>query len=132
MFFTKKKKEEQVSDESEAVKRAPRYDSMAIVCINGFEGQALLKNISNSGFCMQSKTFAALTPGEKYILKIFPEKTTGLGDIEVEVEVRWIRSEVSKFESGFLLTKPLAAQDLNKYIDYLKTQTEPGKLRTAS
>jgi hypothetical protein len=110
--------------EEETIQRAPRYNSIAGVCINGFDGQALLKNISIGGLCMQSKTYAALIPGEKHIMKISPEVSTGRDAFKIEVEVRWVRSEVSRFEAGLLLTKPpnhfpMENQELVKYLDYL-------------
>ncbi|MDR3338401.1 MAG: PilZ domain-containing protein [Treponema sp.] len=120
MAFFKKKKEEENKDE--AVQRAPRYDSVAGVRINGFDGQALLKNISLGGFCMQSKTFAALVSGEKYIMKISPEKPSGLGAFDVEVEVRWVRSEVSRFEAGLLIAGSPSVREMEKYIAYLASR----------
>jgi hypothetical protein len=124
-FFTKKKNKDE--EEESLVSRAPRYDSLALVRVNGFEGQALLKNVSVTGFCMQSKTYANFTPGNKYTMQIFPEKSTGLRTIETEVEVRWIRSEVSKFEVGFLITQLAAGREMEKYVDYLKDHPEMGK-----
>jgi hypothetical protein len=123
MFFSKKNKKADEDDES-LVPRAPRYDSLALIRVNGFEGEALLKNISVTGFCMQSKTYANLTPGNKYIMRVFPEDSSGLDAIEAEVEVRWVRSEVSKFEVGLLVSKYTGAggKNMEKYVDYLKTR----------
>jgi hypothetical protein len=122
LFFKEKKKTKE--EEESLVPRAPRYDSLALVRVNGFEGEALLKNISVTGFCMQSKTYANLTPGNKYIIRLFPEDSAGLEAIESEVEVRWVRSEVSKFEVGLLVTKynGAGAKNMEKYIDHLKSQ----------
>ncbi|MDR1655024.1 MAG: PilZ domain-containing protein, partial [Treponema sp.] len=104
--------------------RAPRYNSVAFIEVNGFEGRALLKNISATGFCMQSKTYASFTPGEKYIIRIFPGKSIGLNVIEAEVEARWVRSEVSKFEVGLLIIKS-SNQDMEKYVEYIRTHPGP-------
>jgi hypothetical protein len=120
MAFFKKKKEEE--DKDEAVQRSPRYNSVAGVYINGFDGQALLKNISVGGFCMQSKTFAALVPGEEYGMKISPEKPSGLDAFDVEVEVRWVRSEVSRFEAGLLIAGSPSVREMEKYINYLASR----------
>jgi hypothetical protein len=122
MFFFKRKKEI-IDDTEEKVTRAPRYDSFAAVRINGFEGEALLKNISITGFCMESKTYADLGPGKKYLMQIFPEDSTGLPKFDVEVEVRWVRSEVSKFDVGLLLTKTQSRLEMDKYIGFLKLKT---------
>jgi hypothetical protein len=119
-----KKKTTPAMEEEEKVVRAPRYESMAFVSINGFEGQALIKNVSTTGFCMQSKTFAALTPGKNYKIRIVPEKITGLSAIEVEVDVRWVRSEVSKFEVGFQMVRSDSSRELERYISHLKLQAQ--------
>jgi hypothetical protein len=119
-----KKKNETAADEEEKVVRAPRYESMAFIHINGFEGQALIKNVSSTGFCMQSKTFAALIPGEKYTIRLVPEKITGLSPIEALVDVRWVRSEVSKFETGLQLVKAESNRELERYISHLKLQAQ--------
>ncbi|MDR1046945.1 MAG: hypothetical protein LBL64_04150 [Treponema sp.] len=122
IFFKGKKNVHKI--EEDLAPRAPRYSSFALIEINGFEGRALLKNISATGFCMQSKTYANLIPAEKYIMHIFPEKSAGLNTIESEVEVRWVRSEISSFEVGLLIAKS-SGRDMEKYIDYLKTHPGP-------
>jgi hypothetical protein len=119
-LFKKKTTEVKKERTEEKVERAPRYDSYALVKVNGFEGQALLKNMSITGFCMQSKTYANLTPGSVYSISIMPEASSGLKAIEAEVEVRWVRSEVSNFEVGLLVTKPSPGREMEKYVDYLK------------
>jgi hypothetical protein len=123
MFWFRKKKKEK-EDNGDLHPRAPRYDSFAFIEVNGFEGHALLKNISITGFCLQSKTYASFTPGETYTMRIFPEKSTGLDVIESEVEARWVRSEVSRFEVGLLIAKS-SGRDIEKYLEYLKTHPGP-------
>jgi hypothetical protein len=122
LFFRGKKNVHK--NQEDVAPRAPRYSSVAFIEVNGFEGRALLKNISVTGFCMQSKTYANLIPGEKYIMHIFPGKSTGLNTIESEVEARWVQSEVSMFEVGLLITKS-SGRDMEKYVDYLKTHPDP-------
>jgi hypothetical protein len=122
MFFLKSKKEI-IDDTEEKVARAPRYDSFAAIRVNGFEGEALLKNVSITGFCMESRTVANLKPGEKYFIQVIPESSTGLTQFDVEVEVRWARSEVSKFDVGLLLTQTQSQKELEKYINFLKLKT---------
>jgi hypothetical protein len=118
-MFAKRREEQKRKHDAELVERAPRYDSYALVKVNGFEGQALLKNISLTGFCMQSKTYANLTPGTTYSISILPEASSGLKAIAADVEVRWVRSEVSNFEVGLFITKPSAGREMEKYVEYL-------------
>jgi hypothetical protein len=100
--------------------RAPRYDCRAYVSINGFEGQAALKNISIGGFCMESKTYAALKQGEEHIMTITAGETSGLAPFQIKVEVRWIRSTENSFSAGFAVIKSLVGnRAMEKYIDYI-------------
>jgi hypothetical protein len=121
MFFKKKQEpiEPRTSTES---RREPRYSTWAQVRINGFEGQALLRNINQGGFRMESRTYAAITVGDHYIMQITPEESAALHTFNIEVEVRWVRSTEKSFNSGFLVIKPPADRSLDKYINYVKAQ----------
>jgi hypothetical protein len=120
MLFSKKN--EKVEEAEAPVARAPRYSCVVRVGINGFEGEALLKNISNGGFLMESRTYAAITVGEHYTMQIKPEAESGVQLFELEVEVRWIQSTETKFSAGFLIIKPPSDRSLEKYLDYVKTK----------
>ncbi|MDR2069163.1 MAG: PilZ domain-containing protein [Spirochaetaceae bacterium] len=102
--------------------RAPRYTSVAYITINGFSGRALLRNISYGGFCMESRTYVAITPGEYYTMCLLPEPSINLRPFEMTVEVRWIRSTETKFSAGFLISKFPADRSFEKYFNYIKAQ----------
>jgi hypothetical protein len=119
IFMGKKKPGEPVLKESP---RPPRYASIARVCINGFEGEAILKNISTGGFRMESRTYAAIGVGDHYTMQIKPETVSNLHPFELEVEVRWIQSTETRFNSGFLVLKPPADRSFERYVDYIKTR----------
>jgi hypothetical protein len=102
--------------------RSPRYVSVARVCINGFEGEAVLRNISIGGFRIESRTYASITVGEHYVMWIRPEAVSKLSSIELEVEVRWIQSTETNFSAGLLVVKQPVDQSFAKYIDFIKTQ----------
>jgi c-di-GMP-binding flagellar brake protein YcgR len=121
MLFNKKKT--QIADDSAPNPRQPRYDCLAFVRINGFEGQAILRNISAGGFCLESKTYAHVQPGEPYTIEITPVAESGITVFSVKVEARWVKSEVERFNVGFLIVNSAAERHLAKYIDYLKTQS---------
>jgi hypothetical protein len=118
LFFKRKKNTEEAVLLQEAP-RAPRYAAVARVCINNFEGEAALRNISSGGFRMESRTYAAITVGERHIMQIKPEKVAGLNAFELEVEVRWVQSSETSFNSGFLVIKPPLDKSLEKYIAYI-------------
>jgi hypothetical protein len=119
MLFKSKEKTSQVSSAAETT-RPPRYASLARVGINGFDGEAVLRNVSVGGFCMESKTYAAITVGEHYTMQIKPESSSNLPAFELEVEVRWVRSTETSFSSGFLVVTPPVGRTLEKYIDYIR------------
>jgi hypothetical protein len=120
LLFKKKTKPDDDRSSSGPSPRQPRYDCIAIVKINGFEGQAVLRNISIGGFRMESRTFAAMELGEQYSMQIVPDAETGLNPFEVKVEVRWIKSDVTSFNVGFLIVNPASDRLITKYIDFLK------------
>ncbi|MDR3191791.1 MAG: PilZ domain-containing protein [Treponema sp.] len=119
MLFTKTRKKEEMT---ESAPRAPRYGCIVRVGINGFEGEAILSNISSGGFLMESRTYAAITVGDRYTIQIKPESESGLKLFELGVEVRWIRSTETKFSAGFLVIRPPVNRFFEKYLDYIKSK----------
>ncbi|MDR1900440.1 MAG: hypothetical protein LBQ55_10560 [Treponema sp.] len=122
MLLFKKKRTGKTLSASKENPRLPRYTCVARLTINGFEGEAVLRNIGAGGFCMESRTYAAITVGDRYVMTIQPEKAAGLKAFELEVEVRWVQSAETKFNSGFLISKPPAGGALEKYIEYIKSR----------
>jgi hypothetical protein len=122
MLFTKKEKKD--AGVSPQMPRAPRYNCVVRIGINGFEGEAALKNISASGFRMESKTYAAIAVGEQYTMQIKPEFISGVKAFEMEVEVRWIQSDQAKFSAGFLIVMPPADRSFEKYLEHIKNQSQ--------
>ncbi|MDR1933867.1 MAG: hypothetical protein LBQ57_13715 [Spirochaetales bacterium] len=120
LFF--KSAEKPVQTVAPAPPRAPRYTSVARVRINGFEGEAILRNISSSGFRMESRTYASITVGEKYSMEIQPEANAGVKAFGLDVEVRWVQSTETNFSSGFFIIRPPIDKSLEKYINYIKTR----------
>ncbi|MDR0730919.1 MAG: PilZ domain-containing protein [Treponema sp.] len=106
-------------DAAAGVVRAPRYDSIAFVSINGYDGMAVLRNISQSGFRMESKTFVEMELGNVFMMQITPELASGVKQFEVKVEVRWIQSDHDKFSVGFMVVEG-ENRSLQRYVDFLK------------
>jgi hypothetical protein len=102
------------------LRRTQRYSSIAGISVNGFEGKALLKDISNTGFCLESATCVNMSPREQYTVKIIPEPDTGVKPFDVVVEVRWVRSTEDKFETGMNIIKPPLGQAFDLYLKALK------------
>jgi hypothetical protein len=127
MLFASKQNDDKSPSAVEKTRSADRYDCIARISINGFEGEALLRNISMAGFCLESRTYAAITVGEHYIMQIKPEPISNIQPFDLEIEVRWIKSTETKFSAGFLIVKSPADRSLERYISYVKTQSnKPG------
>jgi hypothetical protein len=120
MFFGKKKAAEDTQNSMALNTRAPRYSTTANISINGFEGMAVLRNVSTSGFCMVSRTYAALTPGMMYTIWLTPETDSNINTVELTVMARWIRSTESDFTVGFSVSKFPVDRSFEKYIDYIR------------
>jgi hypothetical protein len=120
MLFAKSK--EKV--EAAPVSRPPRYDCVARISINGFEGEALLRNISAGGFLMESRTYAAIGVGDYYTMQMKPEADSGINNFELTVEARWIRSVETRFSAGFLVVNNNSVgRSFERYIEHIKTHT---------
>jgi hypothetical protein len=125
LFKTVKKNTEDFFNASPP--RAPRYNSIARVRINGFEGEAILRNVSIGGFRMESRTYAAIKEGEYYTMWIQPEASAGIKAFDLEVEVRWIQSSETIFAAGFLIVSAPNNNYYEKYIDYVKDAPPAGR-----
>jgi hypothetical protein len=120
LFFKTRKGKTGNSQDSAVATRAPRYGSLAAVSINGFEGMAILRNVSQSGFRMESKTFVEMEPENVYIMLITPEISSGVKQFEIKVEVRWIQSTEDKFSAGLMAVED-GNRPFQRYVDFLKS-----------
>jgi hypothetical protein len=118
MIFARTRKNKQPV--SEETPRPPRYSSVARILINGFDGEAVLRNISTGGFRMESRTYAALQAGKSYAIQIKPEAASTISPFNLEVEVRWVQSTETSFNSGFLIIKAPPDRSFEQYLDYIK------------
>jgi hypothetical protein len=105
-----------------AAPREPRYACIARITINGFEGEAVLRNINSRGFRVESRTFVIIEVGKNYGMRIKPEAASGLDSFGLEVEVRWVLSTETRFNSGFLITGDVTDRSFEKYIWYTKSR----------
>jgi hypothetical protein len=120
MFFKAKERKLSQSKTHDAP-RAPRYASLAMVSINGFEGCAVLRNVSIGGFRMESKTFVNMDVGNSYAIQITPETESNIGKFELHVVVQWVQSFAEKFAVGFQISQG-GGRPLERYIEFLKNK----------
>jgi hypothetical protein len=121
MFF-KKTEPTKNRDFPQKPPRAPRYPCKAYVRINGFDGAAVLRNINQGGFCMESRTYAAIKVGEHHAMQIKPEASANINPLDLEVEVRWVKSTEFSFSTGFLILTCPSGELFEKYLNHIKAR----------
>ncbi|MDR1868283.1 MAG: PilZ domain-containing protein [Treponema sp.] len=122
VFFRKVKPETTIKKEEEN-RKLPRYSSIASVRIDGFDGVALVKDMSDSGCCIESLAYLELDPGEIYHISIFPEITANIPCFKLDVKMVWSKSSETCFETGLELVESPTDKELQHYLDYLKWRT---------
>jgi hypothetical protein len=107
-------------------RKAPRYSTLAHARVPGlFQGEALLKNLSVTGCCIEYTEFVDIKPGTAYTIEIFPEKAAKINGFNLTVESRWIRAESYACELGFLVTASPKGKLFQRYVDYLSWRSTP-------
>jgi hypothetical protein len=97
-----------------------RYRTFARVKIPGVLGEeSLLKDLSVTGCCVESTSYADIQPGIRYKLVIMPESASKIGDFELSVESKWIRSGGYSCEIGFSILESPKGKLFQRYVDYL-------------
>jgi hypothetical protein len=136
MFFKKNKKE--LGDQFAVFheRDVPRFASGGGIAIEGFEGEARVKNVSASGCCLESVTYAALVPDKVYRLTISPGEGSPVKAFNILMKLNWARSSEMLFEAGFSLDAPKGSTHkdpmLERYIAQLRNegvQPEYGNMR---
>ena len=97
-----------------------RYQTFAKVRIEGADsGEILLKDISVTGCCVECATPIDAELNTQYTLKIIPESDTKIGDFDLLVESKWIRTGGYSYQIGFNIIKSPKGKKFQRYVDYL-------------
>jgi hypothetical protein len=97
-----------------------RYNTLARVKIPGILGEeSLLKDLSVTGCCVESTSYAEVQSGVQYKLVIMPESASEIGDFELSVESKWIRAGGYSCEIGFSILESPKGKLFQRYVDYL-------------
>jgi hypothetical protein len=97
-----------------------RYRTLARVKIPGIlGGESLLKDLSVTGCCVESTSYADIKPNTRYKLEIIPESVAKIGGFELSVESIWIRSGGYSCEIGFSILESPKGKLFQRYVDYL-------------
>ncbi|MDR1307536.1 MAG: hypothetical protein LBK74_08185 [Treponema sp.] len=90
--------------------------------------EALLKNLSSSGLCIESSEFMGIVPKTRYSIDIVPEEESKIGQFPLEIESRWVKAKKQSSESGFVIVIPPGTDGkvlLEQYLAYLSSHTNP-------
>ena len=86
---------------------------------------ALLKNLSASGLCIQCSEFIEILPKTRYSVDIIPEEDSNIDKFSLEIESRWVKAKMSASESGFVIVVPPGTSGrslLEQYLNFLASQ----------
>ena len=87
--------------------------------------EAVLKNLSNSGLCIETPGFLEVVPKGRFSLNIVPEEESNLNQFDLEVESRWVKAKMKTSESGFVIVVPPDTSVealLEQYLQFLATK----------
>jgi hypothetical protein len=97
-----------------------RYYSLAAARISSINsGEALLKDLSVTGGCIEYTMFVDVQVGKKYKLEIVPEAASKVDKFDLTIEVRWIHSEGYACSLGFTILASPKGKLFQRYVDYL-------------
>ncbi|GHV74194.1 hypothetical protein AGMMS49940_14960 [Spirochaetia bacterium] len=91
-----------------------------------FDGEALLKDLSITGCCVEYTMFVDVKPNTPYALKVIPDSAAKIAPFEIQVESRWVRSGGYSCEIGFAITVSPKGKDFQRYVDYLAWRAASG------
>jgi hypothetical protein len=101
-------------------RKSVRYLSHARARITGvFEGEALLKDLSVTGCCIECTMVVDIKPNVVYKIEILPEDTSNIGNFDLKAEARWTRMGGYSCEVGFLVVSSPKGKLFQRYVDYL-------------
>jgi hypothetical protein len=95
--------------------------------------EAVLKNLSSSGLCIESPVYIDILPNTRYSVDIVPEKDANIEKFSLEIESRWVKAKMNASESGFVIVVPPGSTGktfFEKYLDFLAAQSEAGTAQT--
>jgi hypothetical protein len=114
--------EETARVESIPGRKEARYPARAQVRIA--DSELVLKDVSLSGGCIQSKELLDIAPNGNYTIMIIPEEESLVERFKVDVLSRWVRMKRTGTESGFIIVFPPGSGVIERYIEFLKSAPE--------
>ncbi|MDR1373618.1 MAG: PilZ domain-containing protein [Treponema sp.] len=101
-------------------RKSTRYCSLAAARIpSASSGEALLKDLSVTGGCIEYTMFADVQTGTKYKLEVIPEAASNVEQFDLTIEIRWIHYEGYACSVGFTILASPKGKLFQHYVDYL-------------
>jgi len=101
-------------------RKTPRYQTLAHARIPGITGgEIILKDLSVTGCSVECTAIADIMPDTQYQIEIIPEITSQIGNFELTVEPKWVRSCEYSSEIGFFIIASPKGRKFQRYVDYL-------------
>lgn len=105
-------------------RKSTRYHSQARASIPGvFEGDAILKDLSVTGCCIEYTVQVDVKPNTQYTIQVIPEEDSGIEPFHILTECRWFRGVGSSYEIGFMIIESPKGKQFPRYVDYLTWQS---------
>jgi hypothetical protein len=102
-------------------RKNPRFPAYARVRIPElFDGEVPLKNLSITGCGIESTMHIDAKPGDKFNIEVFCEPASKIGNFELQVEVKWVRTGDYSCEAGFSIVASPKGKQFQRYVDYLE------------
>jgi hypothetical protein len=105
-------------------RKTPRFETRGKVYIaEVLDTDAIVKNLSASGLCLESPEFMNVVPNAKYTVDLVPEKESEMDPFKIDIESRWVRTTQAKSESGFVIVVPPGTPGeslLKQYLEFLE------------
>ena len=108
-------------------RKSTRYPTLARALIpDVFDGEALLKDLSITGCCVEYTMYVDVKPNTAYTVKVIPDSAAKIAPFELQVESRWVRSGGYSCEIGFTIIESPKGRDFQYYVDYLAWRATAG------
>lgn len=102
------------------LRRNIRYVSFARARIEGLhEGEALLRDLSVTGFRLEFTAAVAFDPQKACCITIVPETKAAVDAFDLQAKPEWSRAGYDTFEVGFSITASPKGKTFQRYVDYL-------------
>ncbi len=101
-------------------RRNRRYSTLARAKVCDIhEGDALLRDLSVTGCCLEFTAAVALTAGTRCKIIVSPESAAAIETFYLEAESCWSRMLYDSFEIGFSIIASPKGKSFQRYVDYL-------------